>query len=53
MALAMVEELITGRDGEVHLVKLKTASDVLLRPIQRVYALEIYEKGYQNLIELQ
>jgi len=41
--LAVVEELIPGRDGEVRLVKL-TASGVLLRPIQRFYPLEIYEE---------
>jgi len=42
--LAVVEELIPGRDGEVRLVKLRTASGVLLRPIQRLYPLEIYEE---------
>jgi len=35
-SLAVVEELIPGRDGEVWLVKLRTASGILLRPIQRV-----------------
>ena len=39
--LAVIEELIPGRDGEVRLVRLRTASVVLLRPIQRVYPLEI------------
>jgi hypothetical protein len=39
--LAVVEELAPGRDGEARLVKLKTASGVLLRPIQRVYPLEL------------
>jgi len=42
--LAVVEELIPGRDGEVRLVKLRTASGVLLRPIQRVYPLEMHEE---------
>jgi len=41
--LAVVLELIPGRDGEVRLVRLRTASGVLLRPIQRVYPLEIHE----------
>jgi hypothetical protein len=36
--LAVVEELIPGRNGEV-----RTASGVLLRPIQRIYPLEIHE----------
>ena len=35
-SLAVVEELIPGRDGEVWLVKLRTTSGILLRPIQRV-----------------
>ena len=41
--LAVIEELIPGRDGEVRLVRLRTASRVLLRPIQRVYPLEIHD----------
>ena len=41
--LAVVEELIPGRDGEVRLVRLRTASGVLLRPTQRVYPLEIHK----------
>jgi hypothetical protein len=39
----VVEELIPGRDGEVRLVRLRTASEVLLRPIQRVFPLEIHK----------
>jgi hypothetical protein len=42
--LAVVEETIPGRDGEVRLVRLRTASGVLLRPIQRVYPLEMYDE---------
>jgi hypothetical protein len=41
--LAVIEELIPGRDGEVRLLRLRTASGVLLRPGQRVYPLEIHE----------
>ena len=43
--LAVVEELIHGRDWKVRLVKLRTASGNALRPVQRVYPLEIYEEG--------
>ena len=43
--LAVVEELIHGRDGKVRLVKLRTASGTLLRPVQRIYPLEIYDEG--------
>jgi hypothetical protein len=40
-----VAELIPVREGKVRLVKLKTASGVILRPNQKVYALEIYDEG--------
>jgi hypothetical protein len=43
--LTMVEELIHGRDGKVRLVKIGTASGTLLRPVQRIYPLEIYDEG--------
>lgn len=46
----VVEELIPGRDGEVHLLKLKTASRVLLRPIQRIFPLDIYDEGIPKLV---
>ena len=42
--MAVIEELIPGRDGEVRLVKLRTATGLLLRPIQRVYPLEICDE---------
>jgi hypothetical protein len=41
----VVEELIPGRDGKVCPLKLKMASSVLLKPIQRLHPLEIYGKG--------
>jgi len=44
--LAVVEELIPGWDGKVRLVRLRTASGTLLRPVQRIYSLEINVKGY-------
>lgn len=37
-----VVELIPGRDGEVRLMKLKTASRVVLRPIQRDHPFEMH-----------
>jgi len=46
----VAEELIPGRDGEVRLLKLKTASHVLLSLIQRIYPLEIYDKGIPKLV---
>ncbi|KAJ8969571.1 hypothetical protein NQ317_001039 [Molorchus minor] len=39
--LAKVEEIFPGKDGGVRLVKFKTSSGHLLRPVQRLYPLEI------------
>jgi hypothetical protein len=46
----VAEELIPGRDGKVCLLKLKTASHVLLRPIQRIYPLDIYNGRIPKLV---
>jgi hypothetical protein len=43
--LAVVEGLIPGRDGKVGLLRLRTAFGTLLRPVQRIYPLEIYDEG--------
>ncbi|GBO23171.1 hypothetical protein AVEN_75235-1 [Araneus ventricosus] len=40
--LAKIIELIPGRDGKIRTVKLKTQHETVLRPIQRIYPLEIY-----------
>ncbi|KAF8763122.1 hypothetical protein HNY73_021337 [Argiope bruennichi] len=40
--VAKIIELIPGRDGEIRTVKLKTQHGTVLRPIQRIYPLEIY-----------
>ncbi|GFS74177.1 DUF5641 domain-containing protein [Nephila pilipes] len=42
--LAKIIELIPGRDGTIRPVKLKTQHGTVLRPIQRIYRLEIYSK---------
>lgn len=47
--LARVIELITGKDGNVRVVRLRTADGELIRPIQRIYPLEI---KYNNKPEL-
>ncbi|GBN15418.1 hypothetical protein AVEN_172426-1 [Araneus ventricosus] len=39
--LAKIVELIPGRDGKIRTVKLKTQHGTVLRPIQRIYPLEI------------
>ncbi|KAF8785512.1 hypothetical protein HNY73_011036 [Argiope bruennichi] len=40
--LAKIIELIPGRDGKIRTVKLKTQHGTALRPIQRIYPLEIH-----------
>ena len=39
--LAKVVELLPGKDGHVRTLKLKCGSSVMLRPVQRVFSLEI------------
>ncbi|GFY35872.1 integrase catalytic domain-containing protein [Trichonephila clavipes] len=39
--MAKIIELIPGRDGKIRTVKLKTQHGTVLRPVQRVYPLEI------------
>ncbi|GFV61296.1 integrase catalytic domain-containing protein [Trichonephila clavipes] len=41
-ALAKIIELIPGRDGKIRTVRLKTQHGKILRPIQRIYPLEIH-----------
>ncbi|GFU94530.1 integrase catalytic domain-containing protein [Trichonephila clavipes] len=40
-------ELIPGQDGKIHTVRLKTQHQKILRPIQRIYPLEI--RSNENL----
>ncbi|KAG8185151.1 hypothetical protein JTE90_005130 [Oedothorax gibbosus] len=47
--LARVIELLPGKDGRTRLVRLKTQSGVLLRPIQRLYPLEVVD--HQQIVE--
>ncbi|KAF2888908.1 hypothetical protein ILUMI_17265, partial [Ignelater luminosus] len=39
--LAKIVETITGKDGEIRVVRLKTANGELVRSVQRIYQLEI------------
>ncbi|UYV61850.1 hypothetical protein LAZ67_1006850 [Cordylochernes scorpioides] len=41
LPLAVIEEILFGRDGVNRLVKVKTAVGTFLRPIQKIYPLEI------------
>ncbi|GFT43815.1 integrase catalytic domain-containing protein [Trichonephila clavipes] len=46
-ALAKIIELIPGQDGKIRTVRLKTQHGKMLRPIQRIYPLEI--RSNENL----
>ena len=39
--MAKISELIPGRDGVVCTVRLKTQNGILLRPIQKLYPMEV------------
>lgn len=39
--LAKIIEMIPGRDGKVRLAKVKTSNSILLRPLRRIYSLEV------------
>ncbi|GFS30481.1 uncharacterized protein NPIL_49611 [Nephila pilipes] len=47
--LAKIIELIKGSDGKIRTVKLKTQHGTVLRPIQRIYPLEIYSKSKESV----
>ncbi|GBM75536.1 hypothetical protein AVEN_180647-1 [Araneus ventricosus] len=40
--MAKIIEMIPGHDGKIRTVKLKAQHGTVLRPIQRIYPLEIY-----------
>ncbi|GBM09146.1 hypothetical protein AVEN_226671-1 [Araneus ventricosus] len=48
-SLARVIELILGKDGLVRTVKLKTQSSTLIRPIKRVFPLELRRNDLTSL----
>lgn len=47
--LGRVVEIIPGKDNVTRLVRLKTATSSLLRPIQRVYPLEVSSDWVDNI----
>ncbi|XP_071653393.1 uncharacterized protein [Temnothorax longispinosus] len=50
--LARIIELIPGIDGETRVVRLKTATGELIRPVQRVFPLEVHS-GEESSDELR
>ncbi|GFU35077.1 bel12-ag transposon polyprotein [Trichonephila clavipes] len=47
--LGRVLELFPGKDGIIRLVKLRTERGDMLRPIQRLYPLEVTSNQLRNL----
>ncbi|XP_055948336.1 uncharacterized protein LOC129981504 [Argiope bruennichi] len=49
--LGKTTEIFPGKDGSVRLVKVKTKNGEFLRPVQRLYALEIQTQSVENPLE--
>ncbi|KAF8788419.1 hypothetical protein HNY73_009920 [Argiope bruennichi] len=49
--LRKITEIFLCKDGSVHLVKVKTKNREFLRPVQRLYALEVHTPSVENLLE--
>ncbi|KAF8790972.1 hypothetical protein HNY73_005911 [Argiope bruennichi] len=47
--LGKTTEIFPGKDGSVRLVKVKTKNGEFLRPVQRLYALEVQMSSVENL----
>lgn len=42
--LGVIDELLPGKDGKVRVVKVRTASGLLTRPLQRIFPLEVSQE---------
>ncbi|KAI5707818.1 hypothetical protein M8J77_010480 [Diaphorina citri] len=47
--MGRIEELIRGKDGCVRIAKVLTPEGTLLRPVQRLYKLEIFSSPRENI----
>ncbi|KAJ8967667.1 hypothetical protein NQ314_002705 [Rhamnusium bicolor] len=50
--LAIVQDLLPGKDGEVRLVRLKTAGGTMLRSIQRLCLIETTALESKNIFKI-
>ncbi|UYV65706.1 hypothetical protein LAZ67_3005187 [Cordylochernes scorpioides] len=48
--LGKVEEVLPGADGQVRVARVKTSSGVFIRPVQRLFPLEINKFGLSSTI---
>jgi len=48
--MAVVEDLVTGKDGKVHSATICTRSGVTNRPVMKFYPLEVTDKSDAELI---
>lgn len=51
--LAVIIELIPGRDGIARTAKVKTQNGIMLRPVQRLYSLEVGTAAEANVLRNQ
>ncbi|KAF8795518.1 hypothetical protein HNY73_000011 [Argiope bruennichi] len=49
--LGKITERFPSNNGSVHLVKVKTKNGEFLRPVQRLYALEVQTPSVENLLK--
>ena len=49
--LAVIEKVFPGRDGIVRTAEVRTAKGTLIRPIQRLHSLEIYDRISECSVE--
>ena len=47
----MIEKVFPGRDGIVRTAEVRTAKGTLIRPIQRLHSLEIYDRISECSVE--
>jgi len=51
--MARIVDLIPGRDGVVRTAKVKTQNGILLRPVQRLFPLEVSTEEELNVVRGQ
>jgi len=50
-SMAKIIELIPGRDGTVRVARVKTQHGTLLRPLQRLYPLEVSSSEADDIVD--
>ncbi|UYV67921.1 hypothetical protein LAZ67_5002505 [Cordylochernes scorpioides] len=50
--MAKIEELIPGRDEKIRVARIRTTRGILIRPIQKIYPLEVTSEEHMALLTL-